>query len=104
MHKNDRGKEMKYGLSKEVYEKIKKVIDDNKNCKIVLFGSRARGDYKETSDIDLAILNEVSREEQYKIMNEIDLLDIVYKVDIVFVDSNTKVELVESIKRDGVEF
>ena len=95
---------MKYGLSKEVYEKIKKVIDDNKNCKIVLFGSRARGDYKETSDIDLAILKEVSREEQYKIMNEIDLLDIVYKVDIVFVDSNTKAELVESIKRDGVEF
>jgi len=95
---------MKYGLSKEVYEKIKKIIDDNKNCKILLFGSRARGDYKEISDIDLAVLNEISRDEQYKIMNEIDLLNIVYKVDIVFVDSNTKAELVESIKRDGVEF
>ena len=95
---------MKYGLSKEIYEKIKKVIDDNKNCQIVLFGSRARGDYKETSDIDLVILNKISRDEQYKIMNAIDLLDIVYKVDIVFVDSNTKAELVESIKRDEVEF
>lgn len=95
---------MKYGLAKEVYEKIKKVIDRNKNCKILLFGSRARGDYKETSDIDLAVLSEISRDEQYKIMNEIDMLDIVYKVDIVFVDSNTKAELVESIKRDGVEF
>ena len=95
---------MKYGLSKEVYERIKKVIDDNKNCKIVLFGSRARGDYKETSDIDLAVLNEISRDEQYKIMDEIDILDIAYKVDIVFVDSNTKADLVESIKRDGVEF
>ena len=95
---------MKYGLSKEVYEKIKKVIENNNQYKIVLFGSRARGDYKQTSDIDLAVLNEISREEQYKIMNEIDLLDIIYKVDIVFVDSNTKLELVESIKRDGVEF
>lgn len=95
---------MKYGLSKEVYEKIKKVIDRNKSCKILLFGSRARGDYKETSDIDLAVLSEISRDEQYKLMNEIDMLDIVYKVDIVFVDSNTKAELVESIKRDGVEF
>lgn len=95
---------MKYGLSKEVYEKIKKVIENNNQYKIVLFGSRARGDYKETSDIDLAVLNEISREEQYKIMNEIDLLDIIYKIDIVFVDSNTKLELVESIKRDGVEF
>lgn len=95
---------MKYGLSEEVYEKIKRVIDNNQNCKIVLFGSRARGDYKETSDIDLAVLNDISRDEQYKIMNEIDLLDIVYKVDIVFIDINTKKELVESIKRDGVEF
>lgn len=95
---------MKYGLSKEVYKKIKKVIENNKKYKIVLFGSRARGDYKETSDIDLAVLSDIPRDEQYKIMNEIDLLDIVYKVDIVFVDSNTKKELIESIKRDGVEF
>lgn len=95
---------MKYGLSKEVYEKIKKVIENNNQYKIVLFGSRARGDYKETSDIDLAVLSDISREEQYKIMNEIDLLDIIHKIDIVFVDSNTKLELVESIKRDGVEF
>ena len=95
---------MKYGLSKEVYDKIKKVIEDNKKYKILLFGSRARGNYKETSDIDLAVLNDISRDEQYRIMNEIDLLDIIYKIDIVFVDSNTKLELVESIKRDGVEF
>ena len=57
-----------------------------------------------TSDIDLAVLSDITRDEQYKIMNEIDLLDIIYKVDIVFVDSNTKAELIESIKRDGVEF
>lgn len=93
-----------HGLSKEVYEKVKTVIDNNKSCNIILFGSRARGDYKETSDIDLAVLNVISKDEQYKIMNEIDLLDIVYKIDIVFIDSNTKQELVESIKRDGVEF
>ncbi len=94
---------MKYGLSQETYEKIKNIIDNSK-YKIVLFGSRARGDYKETSDIDLAVLDEVPREEQYKIMNEIDLLDIIYKVDIVFVDADTKQSLVQSIKRDGVEF
>lgn len=95
---------MKYGLSKEVYERVKQLIEKNKKYQILLFGSRARGDYKETSDIDLAVLSEISRDEQYKIMNEIDLLDIVYKIDIVFVDSNTKEELVKSIKRDGVEF
>lgn len=95
---------MKHGLSDEVYKKIKEVIENNKQHKIVLFGSRARGDYKETSDIDLAILNETTREEQYDIMNQIDLLNIVYKIDLVFIDKNTKKELVESIKKDGVEF
>lgn len=95
---------MKHGLSKETYEKVKRMLENNSNYKIVLFGSRARGDYKETSDIDLAVLDEISRDEQYKIMNDIDLLDIIYKVDIVFVDKNTKKELIESIQRDGVEF
>ena len=95
---------MKHGLSDEIYKKIKEIIENNKQHKIVLFGSRARGDYKKTSDIDLAILDETTREEQYDIMNQIDLLDIIYKIDLVFVDKNTKKELIESIKRDGVEF
>lgn len=95
---------MKHGLSDETYKKIKEIIEKNKQHKIVLFGSRARGDYKETSDIDLAVLDETTREEQYEIMNQIDLLDIIYKIDLVFVDKNTKNELLESIKRDGVEF
>ena len=95
---------MKYGLSEEVYNKIKTVCEKNKKYKILIFGSRARGDYKENSDIDLAIMGNISRNEQYKIMNEIDILDIIYKIDIVFVDSNTKKELLQSIERDEVEF
>ena len=95
---------MKYGLSEEVYKKIKKVINKNSNYKFLLFGSRARGDYKATSDIDIAVKENLSKEEQYKIMDEIDLLDIIYKIDLVFIDKNTKKELIESINRDGVEF
>ena len=33
---------MKYGLSKEVYEKIKKVIENNKKYKIVLLSKITR--------------------------------------------------------------
>lgn len=95
---------MKYGLTEDVYNKIKQVIKNNSKYKFLLFGSRARGDYKETSDIDLAIKEKVTRDDQYKIMNEIDLLNIIYKVDLVFIDENTKKELLESINRDGVEF
>ena len=95
---------MKYGLSEETYNKIKEVIKKNKNYKFILFGSRARGDYKSTSDIDIAVEENIPREMQYKIMNEIDLLDIIYKIDLVFIDDKTNLELLESIKRDGVEF
>ena len=95
---------MKYGLTEDVYNKIKQVIKNNSKYKFLLFGSRARGDYKSTSDIDLAIKEKVTRDDQYKIMNEIDLLNIIYKVDLVFIDENTKKELLESINRDGVEF
>jgi predicted nucleotidyltransferase len=97
-------RKMKYGLSEDVYKKIKKVIDRNSKYKFLLFGSRARGNYKTTSDIDIAIKENVPKEDQYKIMNEIDLLDIIYKIDLVFIDENTKDELLESINRDGVEF
>ena len=92
---------MKYGLSEEIYNKIK---NKNNKYKFILFGSRARGDYKNTSDIDIAVIKNVSDIDRYKIMNEIDLLDIIYKIDLVFVDKETKLELLESIKRDGVEF
>ncbi len=95
---------MKYGLSEETYNKIKEVIKKNKNYKFILFGSRARGDYKSTSDIDIAVEENIPREMQYKIMNEIDLLDIIYKIDLVFIDEKTNSELLESIKREGVEF
>ena len=95
---------MKYGLTEDVYNKIKKVIINNSKYKFLLFGSRARGDYKSTSDIDLAVKEKVTRDDQYKIMNEIDLLNIIYKVDLIFIDENTKKELLESINRDGVEF
>ena len=95
---------MKHGLSEETYNKIKEVINKNNKYKFVLFVSRARGDYKDTSDIDIAIKENVSREDQYKIMNEMDILDIIYKIDLVFIDNNTKAELLESINRDGVDF
>ena len=95
---------MRDGLSEETYNRIKEVIKNNQDYKFILFGSRARGDYKNTSDIDIAVKENIPREEQYKIMNEIDLLNIIYKIDLVFIDEKTNPELLESIKRDGVEF
>ncbi len=95
---------MKFGLSERTYNAIKKVIENNSKYKFKLFGSRAKGTFKKNSDIDLAIFKNINREDEYKIRNEIDELDIIYKVDLVFVNDNTKKELLESIEMEGVDF
>ncbi len=92
-----------FGLSEERYEQIIRVVKNNNKYKFELFGSRARGDYKNNSDIDLAIFENVEKQDEFKIRNEIDLLDIIYMVDLVFVNKNTKEELLDSIEKEGVE-
>jgi len=94
---------MKYGLNDEVIKKIKEIINNYRLYKFKMFGSRARGNFKNNSDIDIAIFENVSKEEEYQIRNEFDKLDIIYKFDLVFVDKNTKKELVNSIIKDGVD-
>lgn len=94
---------MKFGLKDEVYKKIVKVAKDNSKYNFKIFGSRARGDYRDNSDIDIAVFENIDKKDEYKIKNEIDLLDIIYKIDLVFVDDNTKQELLKEIKKDGVD-
>ena len=94
---------MKYGLEEETQKQIKNIVNQNGQFKFKLFGSRARGDYKKTSDIDIAIFENVDKEQEYKIRDEFDKLDIIYKIDLVFVNKNIKEELLSSIMRDGVD-
>ena len=94
---------MKYGLEEEIQKQIKNIVNRNSKFKFKLFGSRARGDYRKTSDIDIAIFENVDKEQEYKIRDEFDKLDIIYKVDLIFVNKNIKEELLNSIIRDGVD-
>ena len=43
------------GISPLVIEEIRTSAVQNNISKVILFGSRARGDYKKISDIDLAV-------------------------------------------------
>ena len=93
---------MEFGLSEEIVNQIKKIVKENPKYKFKIFGSRAKNTYKNTSDIDIAIFENVSKEDEYKIRNEFDLLDIVYKVDLVFINKNTKPEFLSEINKEGV--
>lgn len=94
---------MRFGLNNDVYEKIINIVRKNSKYNFKIFGSRSRGNYRENSDIDIAIFENVTKEDEYKIKNEFDLLDIIYKIDLVFIDKKTKPELLKEIKKDGVD-
>ena len=94
---------MRFGLSEEIYIKIEEIEKNNKKYKFKIFGSRAKNTYKNTSDIDIAIFENVSKEDEYKIRNEFDLLNIIYKIDLVFVDKSTKKEFLKEIQKEGIE-
>ena len=94
---------MKYGIKEEIITQILDITKKYKQYKFKLFGSRARGDYRKTSDIDIAIFENVEKDNEYKIKNEFDKLDIIYQIDLVFVNEKTKKELLNSIIRDGVD-
>ena len=57
--------------------------------------------------IFLEIIQELERKiaimDEYKIRNSFDLLDIIYKIDLVFISKNTRPEFLEEIEKEGVD-
>ncbi|KZL94114.1 nucleotidyltransferase family protein [Clostridium magnum] len=71
--------------------------------KVLLFGSRARGDNKYNSDVDLCIFGEgVSHLILAKINMDINELNTCLSFDILSINELSKEELIENILREGV--
>ena len=88
-----------YGLKKEVLEAI---IETGINCgieKIILFGSRARGDYKERSDIDIAVYGGNVASFGIDIEEKVPTL---LKFDVINMNKAVQKELIKSIEKEGV--
>ena len=73
-----------FGLSENIVQSIYSVFEKYDAVKtVVIFGSRAKGNFENGSDIDLAIENEISAEGLEKIQNELEDLDLLYGIDII---------------------
>ena len=79
---------------REICELAKKYNVD----RVVLFGSRARGDYKRVSDIDLAVSGGNFAGFALDVDEETSTL---LKFDIVNLDGSVQKELRDSIEREG---
>lgn len=96
---------MKFGLDEATIEKLSKVFETNpKVDKALLFGSRAKGTYREDSDIDVALKGyDISLNDVLQLSAALEDEGITYKVDLVNYDSIKEPALVEHIDRVGVE-
>jgi len=70
--------------------------------KVVLFGSRARGDFNDSSDYDIAVFGG-DQNERMHFQARIDDIDTLLKIDILFVsDRIIGTPIYENIRKDGI--
>ncbi|MDR0734945.1 MAG: nucleotidyltransferase domain-containing protein [Elusimicrobiota bacterium] len=70
----------------------------------IIYGSRAKGNFKPYSDIDISLKGNLTLNEKWKIENNIDDLLLPYKTDIVLFSNITNKDLIEHINRVGKTF
>lgn len=97
---------MKFGLDDRDINKIQFVFRNYSNIeKAIIYGSRAMGNYRNGSDIDIALIaKEISLEELNKIENEIDDLLLPYFFDISDFAKISNSDLINHINRVGQVF
>ncbi|MFN3998950.1 nucleotidyltransferase domain-containing protein [Algoriphagus sp.] len=95
-----------FGLKNEVVEKIRNVLDlfpSIKKC--IIYGSRAIGNYRYNSDIDLTLVGEnITFSELLKIENELDDLLLPYQIDLSILKKIDNKDLIDHINRVGKVF
>lgn len=97
---------MQYGLCDETVDKIRNVLSRHPSVeKAVLYGSRAKGNFKPGSDIDLSLYGAaITLNELGDIDSELDDLLLPYTFDLLIFDRLNHVNLREHIKRVGQPF
>ncbi len=95
----------KFGLPDKTIEAINNLFASFKEIdKVKIFGSRARGDFKRGSDIDLALFGEINEKLLRHITSELDELPTPYKFDVVNYNDIENTALRQNIDNDGKIF
>lgn len=93
---------IKFGLENKTVDKLVAVISKSDVViKAVIFGSRARGDYKYNSDIDIAVYTD--GEPYPGFSRDVDEAAGIYKTNIIIMEKLSNTKLRQNIERDGVE-
>src|SRR6056297_1259453 len=97
------------GLSESVTGKIQTVFNQYPSIdSVILYGSRAKGNYRKGSDIDLTIKLKPGITPDlnlhHRIATQLDDLDLIYTIDLSFYDQISNPDLIDHIQRVGIVF
>lgn len=97
---------MKYGLKTQTIHAISEVFGMHPQIEVaILYGSRAKGNFRPNSDIDITLKGEnLDLTELFKIENELDDLLLPYKIDLSVYFKIKNKDLLDHIDRVGIVF
>jgi predicted nucleotidyltransferase len=97
---------MKFGLSDTVIKELQDVFRQHANIKkVLIFGSRSKGNYRAGSDIDLAVIGtNIDYRQLLEIQTQIDDLEMLYSIDLLNYDSKVGTPIGDHIDRVGQVF
>ena len=94
-----------FGIYSKSHKEILIIIEDCSSIdEVVIYGSRAKGNYKEGSDIDLTLKGNITKEDVNKLWHKLDDSFIPYKFDISVFEDLKSQSLIEHIQRVGIIF
>ena len=101
---NAGGSKTRFGFPKSTLDKLCAVFQKHDAIEsVILYGSRAKGNYKVGSDIDLTIKGAIMPFIEFmQIEDQIDDLYLPYKVDLSQYNDLKNTDLIEHIDRVGV--
>ena len=94
-----------FGLYPTSLNELLSIFEKHKNIdEVIIYGSRAIGNYKEGSDIDLTLIGKIDYSELFDIKDEIENSNIPYLVDLSIIQKLNSESLKEHIDRVGKTF
>lgn len=84
----------------DIINEIKKIASKEKLNKVILFGSRARNDNSERSDIDLAVYTD-NIQSYNNFLQALDDIETLLKFDVTLIEEDMNEEFLNSIAKEG---
>ena len=93
-----------YGLSDKEFAEMKAIFGQCKNLeRVILYGSRAKGNYKKFSDVDITLEGDnLTLADLFRIQDLLYESDLPYMFDVSIFSKISNPDLTDHIRRKGI--